>query len=134
MMAGLFCGLLPLVADWLLTLGLGASYVILVHRLSVQGQPLGVVHPLIGLAGSGLGFIVYRNLKEVREKRRLRQAFQQYLHPSMVNKAMLEPGGLKLGEEGVDRAGQRRARLHQHIGEAGARAAGVPAQRPHGTA
>jgi adenylate cyclase len=97
--ASLLCGWLPLAAGWLLALGLAVGYVVSAYYFFIQGQPLSVIHPLLGLAASGLGLTVFRNFTEVREKRRLRQAFGQYLHPSVVEKAVAEPGGLKLGGE-----------------------------------
>ena len=99
LVATLCCGLLPLVGGWLLTLGAGAGYVALCYQLFLRGRPLSLVVPLLGLVACGLGLTVYRNLTEVRDKRRIRQAFQQYLNPSVIERVLKDPAGLKLGGE-----------------------------------
>ncbi|MBI5524201.1 MAG: adenylate/guanylate cyclase domain-containing protein [Desulfarculus sp.] len=99
LVAALCCGVMPLVPGWLLTLGAGTGYVLGCYQLFVRGHPLGLVYPLLGLVATGLGLTVYRNLTEVRDKRRLRSAFQQYLNPAVIERALREPGGLKLGGE-----------------------------------
>ncbi|MBI4800613.1 MAG: adenylate/guanylate cyclase domain-containing protein [Desulfarculus sp.] len=99
LVATLCCGVMPLVSGWLLTLGAGVGYVLLCYQLFLRGHPLGLVYPLLGLIATGLGLTVYRNLTEVRDKRRLRSAFQQYLNPAVIERVLREPGGLKLGGE-----------------------------------
>lgn len=99
LLASLCCGFMPLVPGWLLTLGAGGGYVLMCYQAFLRGHPLGLVYPLLGLVATGLGLTVYRNLTEVRDKRRLRSAFQQYLNPAVIERALREPGGLKLGGE-----------------------------------
>ncbi len=53
--------------------------------------PLGVT---IATAGA---LAIYRYWTEGREKRRLRHAFEHYLHPNVIASVVDNPGGLKLG-------------------------------------
>jgi adenylate cyclase len=104
-MAGL--GLLATVAMlWLPPLagaaacaGLAAGYLGLGYGLFLQGHILRLVHPLLALALAAAGVGLFRYLGEEREKRRIREAFAHYLHPSVIAELMREPGRLNLGGE-----------------------------------
>ncbi|MGC1342263.1 MAG: adenylate/guanylate cyclase domain-containing protein [Candidatus Binataceae bacterium] len=69
------------------------------YLLIERGVLLGVVSPL-AVAGAVAGALaIYRYWTEGREKRRLRHAFEHYLHPDVIASVVDNPGGLKLGGE-----------------------------------
>ncbi len=69
------------------------------HRLASDGLLLGIVFPLFT---AGLTYVVlasYRYATEGLEKRRLRHAFEHYLHPSVIAAIVQNPKALKTGGE-----------------------------------
>jgi adenylate cyclase len=69
------------------------------HRLASDGLLLGVVFPLFTAALTYVVLASYRYATEGREKRRLRHAFEHYLHPSVIASIVENPKQLKLGGE-----------------------------------
>ncbi|HUY28057.1 MAG TPA: adenylate/guanylate cyclase domain-containing protein [Candidatus Binataceae bacterium] len=71
-----------------------AQYLLIAH-----GILLGVVFPLAVASATAAALAIYRYWTEGREKRRLRHAFEHYLHPDVIAAVVDNPGGLKLGGE-----------------------------------
>ncbi|MFZ1890078.1 MAG: adenylate/guanylate cyclase domain-containing protein [Candidatus Binataceae bacterium] len=69
------------------------------YLLIERGVLLGVVFPLAVAGGVAGALAIYRYWTEGREKRRLRHAFEHYLHPDVIASVVDNPGGLKLGGE-----------------------------------
>jgi adenylate cyclase len=79
---------------------LGGGYFLYAqHRLASDGLVLGVVLPEMTLAVTYTALVFYRFLTEGREKRRLRRAWEHYLHPEVISSIIDNPSGLKLGGE-----------------------------------
>lgn len=78
---------------------LGAGYIGFAYVAFLRGYLLSVLHPLLALLAVGVGLILYRYLGEEREKRGIREAFQHYLHPSVINEVLRDPAKLHLGGE-----------------------------------
>ena len=57
------------------------------------------VYPILNIAFIASGVFVHRYLTEGHEKRLLKQAFQRYLNPSVVDRIIENPESLKLGGE-----------------------------------
>ena len=57
------------------------------------------VYPILNIMFIALGIFVHRYLTEGHEKRLLKQAFQRYLNPSVVDRIIENPDSLKLGGE-----------------------------------
>jgi len=57
------------------------------------------VYPILNMVLIALGIFVHRYLTEGHEKRLLKQAFQRYLNPSVVDRIIENPDSLKLGGE-----------------------------------
>lgn len=71
-----------------------AQYLLIEHSVLV-----GVVFPLAVAGGVAGALAIFRYWTEGREKRRLRHAFEHYLHPDVIATVVDNPGGLKLGGE-----------------------------------
>lgn len=69
------------------------------YLLIERGVLAGVVFPLAVAAGVAGALAIFRYWTEGREKRRLRHAFEHYLHPDVIASVVDNPGGLKLGGE-----------------------------------
>src|SRR5262249_9581942 len=67
--------------------------------LVVHGLLLGIVFPNTVEGGTYAVVFAFRYLTEGREKRRLRHAFEHYLHPEIIASVVDDPDGLKLGGE-----------------------------------
>lgn len=63
---------------------------------------LNLVYPLITMATIYLGITVYHYVKEEREKKKIRGAFQYYLTSSVINEMLKNPNKLKLGGDKKD--------------------------------
>jgi adenylate cyclase len=79
---------------------LASAYFTYAQRLLLTDHVLvGVVFPGTVVFGT-FGFLsAFRYFVEGREKRRLRHAFEHYLHPEVISSVVENPGRLKLGGE-----------------------------------
>jgi adenylate cyclase len=83
----------------------GAAFALLVvpFALGVAGYQGGywlpVMPSVVGGAGALVGALVLNYALEGRQKRFIRGAFQQYLHPAVIDRLVLHPESLKLGGE-----------------------------------
>jgi adenylate cyclase len=68
------------------------------HLLFVQARVwLNMVYPLLALVATYTMLTVYRYVLEERERRRIKQAFQHYVAPDIVDLVLQDPGGIRLG-------------------------------------
>ena len=65
----------------------------------VKGVWLNIVFPTLTVGLVYTGITVFRYVTEEREKRKIKGAFQTYVHPSVVNEMLKDPARLKLGGE-----------------------------------
>jgi class 3 adenylate cyclase/CHASE2 domain-containing sensor protein len=72
------------------------GHLLLLERSSVLAGP---VLPLAGVVACYFTVTTLRWWEEFREKRRIREAFQHYLHPTVVDQVSRHPELLKLGGE-----------------------------------
>jgi adenylate cyclase len=73
-------------------------YVLMAHLLFVQARVwLNMVYPLLALVATYTVLTVYRYVLEERERRRIKDAFQHYVAPEIVDLMLEEPGGIRLG-------------------------------------
>lgn len=82
----------------MLTAFLGHLYVN-TQLLVRYGYWLNVIYPSLLIPLAYLGVAVYQYIKEEREKRRIKSAFQVYVAPAVVGQILKEPESLKLGGE-----------------------------------
>ena len=61
------------------------------------GVPLSLIYPLLSISTIYLTITLLRYMKEEREKRRVRSAFNLYLHPEVARMVSEDPGLLRLG-------------------------------------
>jgi adenylate cyclase len=106
--AGLVLGLaialgaaaLTAVASLAFTVIVGAGYFVFAqHLLGTNGLVLGVVFPELAVWVPFMVLVSYRYLTEGLAKRKLRLAFEHYLHPDVIEQIVTNPGSLKLGGE-----------------------------------
>ena len=91
-----------IVTGLFVTLNIIALYGLFAHRFFIRGYVLSLVAPTLELL-TVFGLItIYRGLTEERQKRRLRKAFQSYLHPDLVKELTENLDKLKLGGEHAD--------------------------------
>jgi adenylate cyclase len=91
---------LPLLPSWLYAIGLGGLYVGLNHLTFAHlGLWVNLVFPVATVVLTQMASTIHRSLTEERQKRRLRRAFQYYLHPSVVEHVTQHPEQLTLGGE-----------------------------------
>jgi len=64
-----------------------------------NGMWLNLIFPTITIIAIYTGITAFRYITEEREKRKIKGAFQTYLHPSVVNEVLKNPDMLKLGGE-----------------------------------
>ncbi len=57
------------------------------------------IRPIIGIVFSLVAVLGYKYFSEVKDKKRIKSMFQNYLSPSVVNKLLHDPNMLKLGGE-----------------------------------
>jgi adenylate cyclase len=69
------------------------------YELVYEGILLGIVFPVAVGLGTSSVLAIYRYWTEGLEKRRLRHAFEHYLHPDVIAAVVDNPDGLKLGGE-----------------------------------
>jgi adenylate cyclase len=101
---GLVIGWLGSVLPWswgmLVTLVLGAGYAVLNGFVVAWGGLwVNLLFPLLTVVGNYGAITSYKFLTEARQRRMLRRAFQQYLHPSVVEQVSQHPELLALGGE-----------------------------------
>ena len=95
---GLATAFLTAVQSLALLVFLIAAYVSYVlHRFRANGAVIGMVFPVFTLLLTYLTTISYRYMVEGRDRRRLRSAFEMYLHPDVLASVVDDPEGLKLG-------------------------------------
>ena len=63
---------------------------------------LNIVYPVLTMIVIYLGITIYRYIKEEREKKKIRGAFQYYLTASVINEMLKDPTKLKLGGDKKD--------------------------------
>lgn len=83
----------------LVTLTLGLLYWITVKLSFEKGIILNTVFPYIALVLNYVALMLYRYVTEHREKKFIKQAFDQYLSPTVVNQLIKHPEKLNLGGE-----------------------------------
>ncbi len=64
-----------------------------------HGIVAGMIFPLLEILLIGSGIFIFRYMTEGREKRILKEAFLQYMNPSVVNRIIKQPEHLALGGE-----------------------------------
>jgi adenylate cyclase len=73
-------------------------YVLLAYLLFVEARVwLNMVYPLLALVATYTMLTVYRYVLEERERRRIKEAFQHYVAPDIVELVLQDPGGIRLG-------------------------------------
>ena len=83
-----------------LTALLALGYLALAHLTwAYSGLVIDIVFPLLTLGVTYTGLAGYRYATEEAEKRRLRLAFEHYLHPKVIESILDRPGTVKLGGE-----------------------------------
>jgi adenylate cyclase len=102
-LAGVMGAVLPrlrAVPALLFAASLFAGHLVLARWLFVsRGVWLSVVYPLLGLATAYIALTVYRYLTEERERRRIKDAFQHYVPPVVIEAMLRDPKRLVLGGE-----------------------------------
>ncbi|MGE3539918.1 MAG: CHASE2 domain-containing protein [Candidatus Tectimicrobiota bacterium] len=101
---GLTLGWLASILPWawggVLSLALGGTYVGLnILALTRWDLWLNLLFPCLTVAGNYGAITLYTFCTEARQRRRLRRAFQYYLHPSLVDRLAQHPELLVLGGE-----------------------------------
>jgi len=82
------------------TIGLGIGYVVAnILAFIWAGLWVNLLFPLLALATAQSSVTLYGYLAEERQKRQIREAFQFYLHPAVVDQVSRQPHLLKLGGE-----------------------------------
>ncbi|MGH7906655.1 MAG: CHASE2 domain-containing protein [Candidatus Binataceae bacterium] len=76
-----------------------AGYFIYAQVRLTEGVLIGIVFPLVTVVITYALLASYRYATEGVEKRRLRHAFEHYLHPDVIASVVDEPRGLHLGGE-----------------------------------
>jgi len=61
-----------------------------------------LIYPVLTMVAIYLGITLYRYIKEEREKKKIRGAFQYYLTASVINEMLKDPTKLKLGGDKKD--------------------------------
>ncbi len=83
---------------WLVTLGMAIAYAWGSQWLfAARGVVLSAVYPLGAMAACTLGAAVLQAVVEEREKRKIRNAFRQYLDPEVTDLLAADPSQLRLG-------------------------------------
>ena len=84
----------------LAALGLGGMYAVAnVLAFTQAGLWINLLFPLGAVAVNQSTITLFKYLTEVRQKRLIRQAFQYYLHPTIVERVAQNPQLLRLGGE-----------------------------------
>jgi adenylate cyclase len=91
-----------LTASWsaITALALGATYFMFAqYLLFEEGVQIGVLFPLAAMATTYVALVSYRYVTEGLEKRHLRNVFEHYLHPEVIQSVVDDPDSFKLGGE-----------------------------------
>ncbi len=81
-------------------LGLGGCYVVANFlAFTYAGLWVNLLFPLLAVALNQSSMTLFKFLSEERQKRRIRRAFQYYLHPAVVDRVSQNPQLLRLGGE-----------------------------------
>jgi adenylate cyclase len=84
----------------LLALFLFTAYILLIYQLFIHLKILlSMVYPLLGLVLTYIALTVFNYFTEERSKRRVRNAFGQYVAGDVIEKILAHPDELKLGGE-----------------------------------
>jgi adenylate cyclase len=106
--AGLALGILvSIAAAWLsapwsaaTAVGLGIGYFLLAqYLLFKQGVLVGLLFPLAAMTVTYIALVSYRYMTEGLEKRHLRNVFEHYLHPEVIQSVVDDPDSFRLGGE-----------------------------------
>jgi len=77
-----------------------AAYVLAAYWLFARARiGLNMVYPLFTVAATYTMLTLYRFLSEERERRRIKNTFQQYVAPDVVELILKDPAGVRLGGE-----------------------------------
>jgi adenylate cyclase len=77
-----------------------AAYVLAAYWLFAKARiGLNMVYPLFTVAATYTVLTLYRFLTEERERKRIRNTFQQYVAPDVVELILKDPAGVRLGGE-----------------------------------
>ncbi len=80
--------------------GLFIVHIITANWLFVHsGVWLNIVYPLLALSANYTVLTVYDYITEERERKKIKEAFQHYVAPVVIEEMLKEPGRLKLGGE-----------------------------------
>jgi adenylate cyclase len=100
LLVGWLCPKCPAYWGSVAALGLGGLYVVAnVLAFSRAGLWINLLFPLGAIAVTQSAVTLFNYLTEVRQKRLIRQAFQYYLHPAIVERVAQNPHLLRLGGE-----------------------------------
>lgn len=82
----------------LTAVALAVAFVLGAHWLFVERHVwLNMVYPVFALAATYTMLTLYRYITEERERRRLKEAFQHYVAPDVIELMLKDPGGVHLG-------------------------------------
>lgn len=88
----------PALWGGLLSVAVAGAYVWATEFIFLNyGIPLSLIYALLSIATIYLTITLFRYMKEEREKRRVRSAFNLYLHPEVARMVSADPGLLRLG-------------------------------------
>lgn len=76
---------------------IGAFIIVNIFLFSRFNIWLNLIYPVLTMLAVYLGITVYRYITEEREKKKIRNAFQYYLTPSVISEMLKDPSKLKLG-------------------------------------
>jgi adenylate cyclase len=80
--------------------GLLVLYVVTARWLFVHhGLWLNIVYPLLAVTANYTALTTYRYVTEERERRKVKEAFKQYVPPVVIDQMLRDPDRLKLGGE-----------------------------------
>ena len=88
------------VAGLRFSLVLFVGYVLAAYFLFANARiELNMVYPIMTIAATYTILTLYRYLSEERERKRIKEAFQHYTAPDIIEIMLKNPGGLRLGGE-----------------------------------
>ncbi len=64
-----------------------------------QGYILDILYSIVSIMLTYLTVVIFRNLTDVREKRKIKKAFSRYVSPEIIEEILIDPKKLKLGGE-----------------------------------
>lgn len=88
----------PALWGGVLTAGVAGAYAWATELVFInEGIPLSIIYPLLAVSSIYLAVTLIRYMTEEREKRRVRSAFNLYLHPEVARMVSEDPALLRLG-------------------------------------